>query len=120
MTSNRNRVTALAAASALLLSACSSGKPEQDRAPEQPVAASPIDWNLPDSERYHRLATYPVYVNRPPGADPTAETGAEISTVTTDGNTVVTRRRGPPDRLSGYPGSGETRRARDTSAGRNS
>ncbi len=92
MTSNRSRVTAVAAATALLASACSSGASNDDAAtpaPQVQGATSPIDWNLPDAQRYHRLATYPVYLNRPASADPATETVAEISTVTPDGNTLV-------------------------------
>ncbi len=93
MTSNRSRVTAVAAATALLASACSAGTPEDNTAststPPAQRATSPIDWNLPDAQRYHRLATYPVHLNRPAGEDPRTETVAEISTVTPDGNTVI-------------------------------
>ncbi len=93
MTSNRSRVTAVAAATALLASACSAGTPEDNTSststPPAQRATSPIDWNLPDAQRYHRLATYPVYLNRPAGEDPGTETVAEISTVTPDGNTVI-------------------------------
>jgi DNA-binding beta-propeller fold protein YncE len=90
--SNLGRVTAAAAATALLAAACSPSNPEGDKeAPAQQVqrATSPIDWNLPDAERYHRLATYPVYLNRPAEEDPATETVAEISTVTPDGNTLI-------------------------------
>ncbi|EKF23422.1 putative alkaline phosphatase [Mycolicibacterium hassiacum DSM 44199] len=45
-----------------------------------------MGFDLPDAERYHRLATYPVYLN---AADPREETVAEISAVTPDGNTVI-------------------------------
>lgn len=38
---------------------------------------------------FERTATYPVYLNVPAGVDPAAETVAEISTVTPDGNTVI-------------------------------
>ena len=41
------------------------------------------------SSAYQRLASYPVYLNAPSGADPTEETVAEISTVTRDGKTVI-------------------------------
>ncbi|MGE2724437.1 esterase-like activity of phytase family protein [Mycolicibacterium pulveris] len=43
----------------------------------------------PASERYHRLATYPVYLNKAADDPVDAETVAEISTVTPDGNTVI-------------------------------
>src|SRR5690606_14691408 len=56
---------------------------------DTPRAASPITWNLPGAEAYHRAATYPVYLNRPAGDPIEAETVAEISTVTPDGNTVI-------------------------------
>ncbi|SEH47985.1 Esterase-like activity of phytase [Mycolicibacterium rutilum] len=42
--------------------------------------------DTPTTQRYHRLATYPVYLN---SQDPAQETVAEISTVTPDGNTVI-------------------------------
>ncbi|MDV3126187.1 esterase-like activity of phytase family protein [Mycobacterium sp. 21AC1] len=89
-TSNLSRVMAVAAAAALLVAGCSTGT--QDPTPDDnatPRATSSIDWNLPASERYHRLATYPVYLNRPAGQPAEAETVAEISTVTPDGNTVI-------------------------------
>lgn len=77
---------------ALMVAGCSTGEQEdtpEDNRPDTPKASSPIDFTLPASERYHRLATYPVYLNKP-GADPVdAETVAEISTVTPDGNTVI-------------------------------
>jgi len=76
---------------ALVAAACSSGEPEPepDPRPAAPLATSPIDWNLPAAERYHRLATYPVYLNRPPAEPAETETVAEISAVTEDGNTVI-------------------------------
>lgn len=92
MTSNQGRVTAAVAATVLLAAACSPRTPEDTGptpAPQTQRASSPIDFDLPDAERYHRLATYPVYLNRPPGEDPATETVAEISTVTPDGNTVI-------------------------------
>lgn len=92
MTSNLGRVTAAAAVTALLAAACSPSTPEDNAgapAPQTQRATSPIDFDLPDAERYHRLATYPVYLNRPAGEDPATETVAEISTVTPDGNTVI-------------------------------
>ncbi|PEG33103.1 alkaline phosphatase [Mycolicibacterium agri] len=42
--------------------------------------------NLSQPGRYHRTATYPVYLN---AQDPAEETVAEISTATPDGNTVI-------------------------------
>lgn len=85
------RAAAATTAVALILAGCSTddGKPG---APETSKATSPIDWNLPDADRYHRTATYPVYLNEqredsPEG--PVKETVAEISTVTPDGNTLI-------------------------------
>lgn len=47
-------------------------------------------WTSPEAaETFHRLATYPVFQNRPAGEDAAAETVAEISAVSEDGNTVV-------------------------------
>lgn len=92
MTSNLGRVTAAAAVTALFAAACSPSAPEGEQdapAPQTQRATSPIDFDLPDAQRYHRLATYPVYLNRPAGEDPATETVAEISTVTPDGNTVI-------------------------------
>jgi len=73
-----------AAATVLLAAGCSTADEEQTTA--APRAASPIDFTLPTAERYHRVATYPVYLN---ADDPAEETVAEISTVTPDGNTVI-------------------------------
>ena len=51
------------------------------------VAAAPA---LADTtSAFVRTATYPVYLNVPEGVDPAAETVAEISTVSSDGNTVI-------------------------------
>ena len=95
-TGNLARATATATAAALLLAACSSNnqqdEPPTEQRPDTPRATSPIDWNIPDAERYHRTATYPVFLNNPREASPeelAAETVAEISTVTPDGNTVI-------------------------------
>src|SRR5690606_25933512 len=52
-------------------------------------ATSTIEWVPPPDQRYHRLATFPVYLNRPDGEAADTETVAEISTVTPDGGTVV-------------------------------
>ncbi|QRY53847.1 esterase-like activity of phytase family protein [Mycolicibacterium septicum] len=81
------RAAAMATAAALILAGCTT----QDRKPESstPKATSPIDWNLPDADRYHRTATYPVYLNKPAEDPAEKETVAEISTVTPDGNTVI-------------------------------
>ncbi|MGW0160870.1 esterase-like activity of phytase family protein [Mycobacterium sp. NPDC003323] len=93
MASNLSRVTAAAAATALLAAGCSTDNQQGgDQAePGAPVqrATSPIDFNMPDADRFHRLATYPVYLNAPADEDPKTETVAEISTVTPDGNTVI-------------------------------
>lgn len=89
--SNLSRVAAIGATAALLAAGCSSEGQDEPSATDRTTtpAASPIDWNLPDSDRYHRLATYPVFQNRPDGDPVDAETVAEISTVTPDGNTVI-------------------------------
>lgn len=93
MTSASLRILTLTGGLALVVS-CSPGTQEDSPAetgsrPEVPVATSSITWNLPDAERYHRLATYPVYLNRPEGEAPETGTVAEISTVTPDGNTMI-------------------------------
>jgi hypothetical protein len=80
-TSNPGRVVAVAAAVALLAVGCSSDESGGD--------GSSIDWNPPAAESYHRLATYPVYTNRPAGEPIDIETVAEISTVTPNGNTLI-------------------------------
>jgi DNA-binding beta-propeller fold protein YncE len=47
-------------------------------------------WASPaPAETFHRLATYPVFENRPAGDSVAAETVAEISAVSEDGRTVV-------------------------------
>lgn len=92
MTTSHLSRAAAATIAALLLAACSTTEETSETPPETPKATSPIDWNLPAAQRYHRQATYPVYLNKPIGAppeDPAAETVAEISTVTPDGNTVI-------------------------------
>ncbi|MGB3351733.1 MAG: esterase-like activity of phytase family protein [Mycobacterium sp.] len=91
-TSNLGRAAAAATVVALVAAGCATDT--QDDAPGEPTpdtprATSPIDWNLPAAERFHRTATYPVYLNRPTDAPVEAETVAEISTVTPDGNTVI-------------------------------
>ena len=91
-TSGLFRATALVAAVTVLVAACStdSGRNDHGRlGPQAQRATSPINFALPESERYHRLATYPVYLNRPTGTDPAAETAAEIGTASVDGNTVI-------------------------------
>ncbi|MCW1819739.1 alkaline phosphatase [Mycolicibacterium conceptionense] len=81
------RAAAVTTVAALILAGCST----EDNQPENstPKATSPIDWNLPDADRYHRTATYPVYLNKPAEDPVDKETVAEISTVTPDGNTVI-------------------------------
>ncbi|OMB88536.1 esterase-like activity of phytase family protein [Mycolicibacterium conceptionense] len=81
------RAAAVTTVAALILAGCST----EDNQPETstPKATSPIDWNLPDADRYHRTATYPVYLNKPAEDPVDKETVAEISTVTPDGNTVI-------------------------------
>ncbi|OBJ91574.1 alkaline phosphatase [Mycolicibacterium conceptionense] len=84
------RAAAVTTVAALILAGCSTegNQPESST----PKATSPIDWNLPDADRYHRTATYPVYLNEQRGDSPEGpvkETVAEISTVTPDGNTVI-------------------------------
>jgi LPXTG-motif cell wall-anchored protein len=51
------------------------------------LAATPVPAET--SSAFSRTATYPVYLNVPAGVDPAAETAAEISGVTDDGNTVI-------------------------------
>jgi len=76
-------VTAVAA----VVAGCSTGREEtSDTGDTVARATAPMGFDLPDAERYHRLATYPVYLN---AADPREETVAEISAVTPDGNTVI-------------------------------
>lgn len=91
--SHLTRAAAAATSAALLLTACSTdtrddGGPSGSR-PVLPRAAAALDFDLPDAGRYHRTATYPVYLNRPATEPVDAETVAEISTVTPDGNTVI-------------------------------
>lgn len=77
---------------ALMVVGCSTDSQDdaaETPAPETPRASSPIDWDLPAGQRYHRTATYPVYLNKPAEDPVEAETVAEISTVTPDGNTVI-------------------------------
>jgi hypothetical protein len=89
------RSTAQAAAAttlvALTVAGCSAeqNQSQNETAPAATQAISPIDWNLPDADRYHRTATYPVYLNKPAEDPVEAETVAEISTVTPDGNTLI-------------------------------
>lgn len=89
MTTSHLSRAAAATIAALLLAACSTTEETSENPPETPKATSPIDWNLPAAQRYHRQATYPVYLNKPAEDPVNAETVAEISTVTPDGNTVI-------------------------------
>ncbi|WP_454050474.1 esterase-like activity of phytase family protein [Cellulomonas sp. Marseille-Q8402] len=51
---------------------------------------APGGWTSPAAEdTFHRLSTYPVYLNVPEGVDPADETVAEISAISEDGNTFV-------------------------------
>ncbi|MGW4099082.1 esterase-like activity of phytase family protein [Mycobacterium sp. NPDC004974] len=79
---------AVTTAAALILAGCST-EDERPGDATSPKATSPIDWSVPDADRYHRTATYPVYLNRPAQDPAEKETVAEISTVTPDGNTVI-------------------------------
>src|SRR5690606_41436029 len=76
----------------MALTACSTAddhpRPDGDGA-DRVRATSTIEWVPPPDQRYHRLATFPVYLNRPDGEAADTETVAEISTVTPDGGTVV-------------------------------
>ncbi|OMB94432.1 alkaline phosphatase [Mycobacterium sp. NS-7484] len=80
------RAAAVTTAAAMILAGCST---EDAKPQEAPKATSPIDWNLPEADRYHRTATYPVYFNKPADDPVDRETVAEISTVTPDGNTLI-------------------------------
>ena len=42
-----------------------------------------------DQAPFGRVSTYPVYLNVPAGTDRNAQTNAEISTVSQDGNTLI-------------------------------
>lgn len=55
-----------------------------------PTAAPAGAWGSPAAEdTFHRLSTYPVYLNVPDGVDPADETVAEISAISEDGTTFV-------------------------------
>ncbi|MFJ2517388.1 esterase-like activity of phytase family protein [Cellulosimicrobium cellulans] len=95
----RARLAALVATGATLTLGLGA-LPALAAAPAHPAgAASPTPktalatagaWTTPAAdERFHRLATYPVFQNRPAGEDAAAETVAEISAVSEDGRTVV-------------------------------
>ncbi|MGV0813721.1 esterase-like activity of phytase family protein [Mycolicibacterium boenickei] len=79
---------AAVATAALILAGCTT-EGQKPGETETPKATSPVDWNLPDADRYHRAATYPVHLNKPAEDPVEAETVAEISTVTPDGNTLI-------------------------------
>ncbi len=90
----RNMVRAATAVTVTALMVVGCGSDSGDDAtetptPDMPRATSPIDWDLPAGQRYHRTATYPVHLNKPAEDDVETETVAEISTVTPDGNTVI-------------------------------
>ncbi|MGV0838192.1 esterase-like activity of phytase family protein [Mycolicibacterium thermoresistibile] len=91
-TSTLKRATTATTVAALVLTACSTDA-EQERTDEhdsgQARATSSIEWLPVPAQRFHRLATYPVYLNSPDGEAVDTETVAEISTVTPDGNTVI-------------------------------
>ncbi|ADU01133.1 esterase-like activity of phytase family protein [Mycolicibacterium gilvum] len=88
-TPNWTCATATGLTATLLLAGCSRGPDDEGAAPIRERATAAVDFTLPDAQRYHRLATYPVHLNKP-AADPVdGETVAEISTVTPDGNTVI-------------------------------
>ncbi|GFG52341.1 alkaline phosphatase [Mycolicibacterium agri] len=80
------RAVVAATAAVLTVAGCSTGGQDEIERPGAPRVSAPTGFDLPASERYHRLATYPVYLN---AQDPAEETVAEISTVTPDGNTVI-------------------------------
>lgn len=88
MSQSTARAAAMTTLVALIAAGCTTDK-EQPRDDTAPRAISPIDWNLPASDQYHRTATYPVFLNRPAEGPADAETVAEISTVTPDGNTLI-------------------------------
>jgi hypothetical protein len=55
-----------------------------------PVAPPAGVWTSPAADdTFHRLSTYPVYLNVPDGVDPADETVAEISAISEDGTTFV-------------------------------
>lgn len=76
------RLGAAVATVAVLAVAC--GSEESSGGP-----AAAAGWERDAATSYHRLATYPVYENRPADADAAAPTSAEISAVTEDGKTLI-------------------------------
>lgn len=88
----RTRPVALVAGATLALGlpVAAAVPPPAGAAPTAPAATAPVVLTAPaPDETFHRLATYPVFHNRPDGEDPAAETVAEISAVSEDGRTVV-------------------------------
>ncbi|QJW35344.1 esterase-like activity of phytase family protein [Cellulosimicrobium protaetiae] len=93
----RSRLAALVATGATLtlglgaLPALAAVPAHPSSGPTAPLArATAGAWTPPAAdETFHRLATYPVFENRPAGEDAAAETVAEISAVSEDGRTVV-------------------------------
>ncbi|CAN5385179.1 esterase-like activity of phytase family protein [soil metagenome] len=81
--------TLLAAGCSSDTSEATSEAPATQESPSPQRATSAIDWNLPAAQRYHRQATYPVFLNRPPAEPIETETVAEISTVSDDGNVLI-------------------------------
>ena len=89
---NVRRAATAVTITALMVAGCSSDSQDdtpETQAPDTPRATSPVDFDLPAAQRYHRTATYPVHLNKPAPDPVEAETVAEISTVTPDGNTVI-------------------------------
>ncbi|MBN0040727.1 esterase-like activity of phytase family protein [Cellulosimicrobium cellulans] len=94
----RTRLAALVATGATLTLGLGA-LPALAAAPTHPADAAPSTWTaraVADAwttpavdQTFHRLATYPVFQNRPAGEDAAAETVAEISAVSEDGKTVV-------------------------------
>src|SRR5690606_31861265 len=83
----RTRPVALVAGATLALGlpVAAAVPPPAGAAPTAPAATAPVVLTAPaPDETFHRLATYPVFHNRPAAA-----TVAEISAVSEDGRTVV-------------------------------
>ncbi|ROS73360.1 esterase-like activity of phytase family protein [Cellulomonas sp. PhB143] len=79
----RTRTVAAATAVGLALATVAAALPAQG-------TSSSAGWASPrPSETFHRLATYPVFQNRPDGEPATAESVAEISSISKDGKTLV-------------------------------
>ncbi|MFD3593999.1 esterase-like activity of phytase family protein [Nocardia sp. NPDC058640] len=75
------RLGAAIATVAVLAVACGSDDPTGP-------AAAP-GWERDAATSYHRLATYPIFQNRPADAAADDKTSAEISAVTADGKTLI-------------------------------